>query len=1239
MTDSGELGRPGQRSPDLGKGDAGPAHLVQFYDNDEALLERVATFVRAGLEGGDFVIAIVTEAHAAALEDRLGSVTGSKASDQARVLFFDADAMLSKFMRNGEPDPLLFEAEVGGVIAERVRAAGAAKVRAFGEMVNVLWQEGQRNSALRLEELWNDLQTRHRFTLLCAYAISNFFKQPAELQRVCAAHTHVLEREVTADTALPPQYARRLAREIAHREEVEVALRDSLREMRAKDEELRDFLENASIGMHRVGADGRILWANRAELEMLGYAENEYVGRPIAEFHVDEPVISDILERLACGETLHEVEARVRAKDGTIRHVLINSSVYTRDGKFIHTRCFTRDITERRRAEEARSRSEEQFRIVTDALPVLVSYVDTDGRYQFVSAAYERWFGRPREDILGKHLSELLGSEGYAKTQPHVERALRGESVAFEEDVRYADGRTRSIEATYIPQRSPGGVAGFVALVSDVSERKRLERFRAAAAARAERLWKVTAAIAHAVSSEQVYEALVDRIYEMLGATSVALWLAEEDGLNVRLARQKGYAEATAERFVRLRLSDSPSIPAADCIRLGEPIWVRSQAELLEQYPHLAPSVTPGVSYRISCLPLVVRGRVLGALALTTDAAREDVDEERDFLLLAARYASQAVERLRLLELERRSRADADDAARRMGVLSHATRAFVETGLELDARLHGVVLELGKTLGSSVEIALLEDGLLHTCAVHHPVPQAEARLRQLAQASPLRAGEGVSGAVAVSGESVLIPSIEVTELIERTAPSYRAFLEQYPVYAMLCAPLHSRSGIIGVVTVSRTNEGETYTGADLELLEELASRAAGAIDNSRLYHEAEEARRRAEQLYNFAEAVAVADNVNVVFDAALTAIAGALGTDRVAILTLDGRKSMRFVAWRGLSERYRAAVEGHSPWSPDATSPAPVLVPDAAGDDSLRSYVDLFHEESIGALGFLPLVNRERLLGKFMVYYPSPHQFANHEVELALAIANHLASVIARFSAVAALEETLRANELFAGVLAHDLQNPLSAMMMAAQVMLMRNEGDPAARPVSKILSSGKRMARMIEQLLDFTRARTGGGIQIQPRETHLGELSAQAVDELELAHPEWTIRCDASGDLGVCWDPDRMVQVISNLVANAGQHGAQGSPVIVRLDGSSESEVKFEIHNAGAIPPKFLPNIFDPFRSHRGAHVRGLGLGLFIVRQIVLAHGGTVTVSSSEEAGTTFHVTVPRAVRPLVDAPSGRMN
>lgn len=130
-----------------------------------------------------------------------------------------------------------------------------------------------------------------------------------------------------------------------------VARQHAQEKLRRSERELADFFENASIPIHWVGPDGIILRANQAELSLLGYAREEYVGHHISEFHVDQAVIGDILERLSAGEILHHYEARMRGKDGSIKDVLISSSVMWEEGRFIHTRCFTQDITNRKRTE------------------------------------------------------------------------------------------------------------------------------------------------------------------------------------------------------------------------------------------------------------------------------------------------------------------------------------------------------------------------------------------------------------------------------------------------------------------------------------------------------------------------------------------------------------------------------------------------------------------------------------------------------------------------------------------------------------------------------------------------------------------------------------------------------------------------------------------------------------------------------------------------------------------------
>src|SRR5204863_1020488 len=152
-------------------------------------------------------------------------------------------------------------------------------------------------------------------------------------------------------------------------------------------------------------------------------------------------------------------------------------------------RCFTRDITERRRAEDALRDSERQLQLITDALPVCISYVDRDVRYRFVSAAYEQWFGRSKQQLVGRKVEEIIGAGAYQRVGPYIERALAGEAVTFQGEVPYSNDQTRFVEAIYLPQIGEDQrVVGIVGLISDISERKAFERFRAVAAARAERL-------------------------------------------------------------------------------------------------------------------------------------------------------------------------------------------------------------------------------------------------------------------------------------------------------------------------------------------------------------------------------------------------------------------------------------------------------------------------------------------------------------------------------------------------------------------------------------------------------------------------------------------------------------------------------------------------------------------------------------------------------------------------------
>jgi PAS domain S-box-containing protein len=231
----------------------------------------------------------------------------------------------------------------------------------------------------------------------------------------------------------------------------------------------------------------------------------------------------------------------------------------------------------------------------------------------------------------------------------------------------------------------------------------------------------------------------------------------------------------------------------------------------------------------------------------------------------------------------------------------------------------------------------------------------------------------------------------------------------------------------------------------------------------------------------------------------------------------------------------------------------------------------------------------------------------------------------------AALQEKSRIQEFqerFLAILGHDLRNPLAAIDMGAAILRQRSHEPATIRILDRMHASSLRMSRMIEQILDLTRSRLAGGLELSRRRMDLQDVFTTIVDELRTAHPEQHVEVSCLSLPGT-WDRDRLEQVFSNLIGNAILYGEPARPVTVaaRAEGPA---VCVEVHNDGPpIPEQLRATLFDPFRrgerESRTSKTEGLGLGLYISQQVVLAHGGTIDVRSSPDEGTTFRVTLPR--------------
>ena len=552
------------------------------------------------------------------------------------------------------------------------------------------------------------------------------------------------------------------------------------------------------------------------------------------------------------------------------------------------------------------------------------------------------------------------------------------------------------------------------------------------------------------------------------------------------------------------------------------------------------------------------------------------------------------------------------------------------------------------------------DGDLHLCA-SRGLPSPE-RWRRLPRNTPMPLSTAVEQrqAVLLSTRQALLdhyPNLAVTE-----TPASQ-------LQAVAALPLIHGSTVLGGFAVSFA--GDRPFDEDERLwLDSIAVQAALAADRARLYEAEKRAREEAETLYRIGESLnatqldletivqRVTDEATKLtgaeFGAFFHNVPGETG-ESFQLYTLSGAHKDAF-ATLGLPR--------NTPLFAPTFAGQGVVRLDDVRDDPRYGQLEPHRGMPSGHLPVtsylaVPVISRSgAVLGALLFGHSQPGRFsAEHErltkslaATAALAVDNaNLYGETRRAEANQRrlndeLRETVHVNELFVAVLAHDLRSPLAAMLTAADLIQSREPAGVESRHEKALLrltASGQRMARMIEQLLDFTRLRIGGGLTLEPSTTELTPLVQQVADELEDAGTGHGIEIAQIGDGSGQWDADRLSQVFSNLLANALQHGgpqsaapaprAQAPRVNLQIDGSLPDVVRVRVHNAGAIATELIPRIFDPMIAgdRRRDGSRGLGLGLFITQRIVEAHGGSVEVVSAESTGTTFTVTLPRHAQP----------
>ena len=411
-------------------------------------------------------------------------------------------------------------------------------------------------------------------------------------------------------------------------------------------------------------------------------------------------------------------------------------------------------------------------------------------------------------------------------------------------------------------------------------------------------------------------------------------------------------------------------------------------------------------------------------------------------------------------------------------------------------------------------------------------------------------------------------------------------------------------------------------------------------DRARTIAERERRLWQLQTLYRMSQALGRAVGVDEIYNEALASLREAFRTARASILLFDEDGVMRFKAWRALSDHYRTAVEGHSPWRRDAVDPRPIVVPDVHEDVALAGYRPTFDAEGIRALAFIPLTYDGALLGKFMLYFGAPRRLEKDEIQLAEAIANHIAFAIAR--GLAELEnarlfreaqEANLAKSQFLATMSHELRTPLNAIAGYTELLDLGLRGqvtDLQREDLARIRVNQQHLLGLINDVLSFAKIETGHlemEIASVPVDESLAGLRALVEPQLRGKRLGFVYR-PGDPSVRVRADREKMQQIVLNLLSNAIKFTPPGGSVTLAWD-ADEGEVHVRVSDTGAgIPVEKREVIFEPFVQLQHGLTRrteGSGLGLAISRELGRAMGGDVTVDSELGSGATFSVRLPR--------------
>ncbi len=684
---------------------------------------------------------------------------------------------------------------------------------------------------------------------------------------------------------------------------------------------------------------------------------------------------------------------------------------------------------------------------------------------------------------------------------------------------------------------------------------------------RALRLQRVAELLAEAVTPQEVLDAILTEGVRAAEARAGAIGVLSNDGESVELLAQQGYASATMEDWVRFPVS--AQLPMSQVMRTGEPLFISTLTDRNELFPELSQRGQDGSS--IAVLPLAVEGRVFGAMTLSFADEVEFGLERREMKIALARQASQALARSRLYAQEQALR-------KRMTFLAEASELLsssLDYNLTLGQLTHLAVPGLADWC--AIDMAG-EDGEIVRLAVAHQDPEKVRWAYELQERYPPKPDQphGVPQ-VLRSGEPEFFPEIpdEFLKAAIGDDEELRKIVDQLGLRSTICVPLTARGRTLGALTLIAAETHPKYTEADFELASELARRAAVAVDNARLYGEAEKGANAAQALAYVADGVVLLDSDRVVrhWNPAAAAITGVDGAHAL------GKPVDEVVpAW--------ASLTSHVPLAqPGASRTRPVTVPLVLDGSELWvavSGVD-FGEGTVYAL-----------------------QDVTEE---------H------------ALEKT---RSDFVATASHELRTPLAAVYGAVRTLRREDielSDEDRTTFLEMIESEALRLSHIVGQIL-LAGQLDADAVELSVTEFNPAEVAAGVIESASMHLPEGiTLSLNADGAPSIMCDENKLRQVLVNLLDNAIKYSPDGGEVRIRLKQAGDGCL-IEVSDKGlGIPSSEREKIFEKFYRldpQQTKGVGGSGLGLYICRELVERMEGELSVDSEPGIGSRFIVALP---------------